>query len=98
MYEEPPDFEEDDETRERFSHQAVNAERLDNDIAMLKTYLDEDEIRPLLVSLKTLKEQPQDEEAFQKMVDAFNDLGIIQGAVLTYAPYLKVLLSESIRL
>ena len=98
VYEEPPEFEEDDETRGRISHQAVNAERLDNDITMLKTYLDEDDIRPLLDSLKALKEEPQNEAAFQKMVDAYNDLGIIQGAVLTYAPYLKVLLSESIRL
>ena len=98
VYEEPPDFDETDETRERISYQAVNAERLDKDITMLKTYLDEGDIGPLLDSLKTLKEEPQNEVAFQKMVDAYNDLGIIQGAVLTYAPYLKVLLSESIRL
>lgn len=98
VYEEPPDFDETDETRERISYQTVNAERLDKDITMLKTYLDEGDIGPLLDSLKTLKEEPQNEVAFQKMVDAYNDLGIIQGAVLTYAPYLKVLLSESIRL
>ena len=98
VYEEPPDFEESDEARERISFQAVNAERLDIDIAMLKTYLDEDEIRPLLDSLNALKAEPENEAAYQKMVDDFNELGILQGAVLTYASYLKVLLSESVRL
>ncbi|MEA1890977.1 MAG: hypothetical protein U9N50_14520 [Pseudomonadota bacterium] len=38
--------------------------------------------------------EPEDEAAYQKMLDAFNDLGIKTGAVLTYAPYLKALLSK----
>ena len=63
---------------------------------MLKTYLDENDIKPLLDSLETLKAEPQNEAAFRETVDAFNDLGINQGAVLTYAPYLSVLLSQSI--
>ena len=74
----------------------VIAERVDDDITMLKTYLDEDAIKPLLDSLETLKVEPQNEAAFQKMVDAYNDLGVNTGAVLTYAPYLKALLSQSI--
>ena len=97
VYEEPPEFEESVDTREKMSVQPVNTERLDSDITMLKTYLDEDDIKLLLDSLETLKAEPEDEAAYQKMLDAFNDLGIQQGAVLTYAPYLKVLLSKSIR-
>lgn len=97
VYEEPPEFEESDETREKISFQPVEAERVDDDITMLKTYLDEDDIKPLLDSLETLKAEPQNEAAFQKMVDAYNDLGITTGAVLTYAPYLNVLISRSIR-
>ena len=96
VYEEPPEFEESDETRERASFQPVNAERLAGDIAMLKTYLDENDIKPLLDSLDTLKAEPDNEAAFQKVVDAFNDLGSNTGAVLTYAPYLKVLISQTI--
>ena len=94
VYEEPPEFVESDETREKMSFQPVNAERLDDDISMLKTYLDENSIKPLIDSLETLKAEPQNEAAFKKMMDAFNDLGIYQGAVLTYASYLKVLLSK----
>ncbi|MGD9000108.1 MAG: hypothetical protein PVF75_06815 [Granulosicoccaceae bacterium] len=95
VYEEPPEFDEPDETRERISFQPVNAERVDADITMLKTYLDEGDIKPLLDSLETLKAEPQNEAAFRKVMDTYNDLGFNQGAVLTYAPYLKVLLSKS---
>jgi hypothetical protein len=83
---------------EENSYKPVNVERLDNDINMLKTYIDENGIKPLLDSLETLKAEPGNEAAFQNMMGAFNDLGIQQGAVLTYAPYLKVLLSQSVNL
>lgn len=96
MYEEPPEFVESDESRERASFQPVNTQRLDDDIGMLKTYLHEDDIKDLLDSLEALKAAPDNEAAFEKVVADFNDLGIFQGAVLTYAPYLKVLLSQSI--
>ena len=97
VYEEPPVFEESVDTSEIMSVLPVNVESLGGDIGMLKTYLDEDDIKLFLDSLETLKAEPEDEVAYQKMLDAFNDLGIKQGAVLTYAPYLKVLLSKSIR-
>ena len=94
VYEVPPEFEESDDTREKISFQPVIPERLSEDISMLKTYLDEDDIKPLLDSLEMLKAEPEDEAAYRKMLDAFNDLGIIQGAVLTYTSYLKVLLTR----
>ena len=96
VYEEPPEFEEPGEYREEISFQPVNAERLNDDITMLKTYLDENEIKTLIDSLETLKAEPQNEAAFKKMMDAFDNLGIKQGAVLTYASYLKVLVSQLI--
>lgn len=95
VYEEPPEFEESGDTQDKSSFQPVNAERLDEDITMLKTYLEEDDIRPLLDSLETLKADPQNEAAFQSVVDAYNDLGANQGAVLTYAPYLKILITNT---
>lgn len=94
VYEEPTEFVESDETREKISFQPVNVERLDGDITMLKTYLADDRFKPLLESLETLKAESQSEMAFKKVMDAFSDLGVYQGAVLTYAPYLTVLLSK----
>lgn len=95
VHEEPPEFDEPDEQPEDFSFKPVNAERLATDMAMLKAYLSEDDIRPLLESIEALMAAPDSEAAFRKLQDDFNQLGIIQGAVLTYAPYLKVLLSEA---
>lgn len=96
VYEEPPEFA-DFDTREQVSFQPVNTERLVVDISMLKTYLAEADIKPLLDALETLKDEPDNEAAYQKVQAAFNDLGITQGAVLTYATYLKVLLSNSMQ-
>ena len=96
VYEEPMEFEESGETRERISSQPINIERVDSDLMMLKTYMDENDIKPLLDSLERLKAEPQNEAAYQQAMDAFDDLGISQGAVLTYAPYLKALLSQSV--
>ena len=96
VYEEPPTFLGSDDKQENINFEPVNVERLDEDITMLKTYLDEGSYKPLLDSLETLKAEPQNEAAFLKMMDIFDNLGIYQGAVLTYAPYLKVLLSKYI--
>jgi hypothetical protein len=95
VYEEPPLFEERTDTPDLTSVLPVNAERVADDITMLKTYLDEEDVKPLLDSLQTLKAEPDNEAAFREVLDAYNVLGIKQGAVLTYAPYLKVLLSKS---
>ncbi len=95
VHEEPPEFDEPGETRGEINFKPVNAERLAADITMLKAYLNDDEIKPLLDALEALRGEPESETTFKEMMDAFNQLGIIQGAVLTYAPYLKVVLSEA---
>lgn len=98
VYEEPPEFGEPDETQDKTGFPAVNTERLADDISMLKAYLADDSIKPLIASLENLRAAPQNEAAFQNVLDAFNALGIQQGAVLTYAPYLKVIASRYIGL
>ena len=72
----------------------INVERLDGNITMLKTYVDEEEITPLLVALEELKQEPESEAAMQMVMTVSNELGIIKGAVLNYATYLKVLLPQ----
>lgn len=94
VYEEPPDFEESEKDRSRNNMKPVNATNIDNAILMLEQHLDTEEIKPLLSALEALKAEPENESCFGQLVNAFDDLGSRQGAVLTYAPYISILLSD----
>ena len=61
---------------------------------MLKQHLDGDEIEALVTALEALKAEPENEVSFGQLLKAFDDLGPRQGAVLTYAPYVSLLLSD----
>lgn len=93
VYDEPPDFD-DEEKGTTFA--PVNPDRLKDDVAMLREYLDQQTIQPFIDSIEKLIREPDDEATFDEMVAAFNDLGANQGAVLTYTTYLKILLSKTI--
>jgi hypothetical protein len=72
----------------------VDAERVDDAMRMLREYLDGDEIESMLSALETLKAEPEAEASMARLVHAFDDLGPRQGAALTYAPYIGILLSD----
>ena len=72
----------------------VKVADIDIALQMLKTYLDTEEISSLLSALETLKTEPQNEAYQIEVINVFNDLGILQGAVLTYAPYLSIFVSD----
>lgn len=94
VYEEPPGFEDEEASQKTIAFKPVNAQRVAGDITMLSTYLDKEAIKPLIDALEILKAEPENEAAFQHVVNTYQELGINQGAALTYAPYLKVLLSQ----
>lgn len=91
-YEEPPQVGEPEKNRK--INRPVNAASIDSSIDMLEQHLDSEEIRPLLRALEALKAEPENESRLGELVNAFDDLGSRQGAVLTYAPYITVLLSD----
>lgn len=74
----------------------VSAEQCQLTLDMLTTYLSGDEYTPLLESLRALRDSPQDRDKLEAMFAAFNALGPMQGAVLTYAPYINSLISGEI--
>jgi len=74
--------------------QPVKVADIDIALNMLKTYLDTQEISALLSALETLKTEPQNEAYQIEVINVFNDLGVLQGAVLTYAPYLNIFVSD----
>jgi len=94
VYEEPPEFDEPGKTRIGKNVKPVSAASIDNAIQMLKQHLDTEEIKPLLSALEALKAEPENESCLGQLANAFDDMGPRQGAVLTYAPYVGVLLSD----
>ena len=93
-YEEPPEFDEPGKNRTGKKVKPVSVANIDIAIQMLQRCLDAEEIKPLLIALEALKAEPENESYFGQLVKAFDDLGPRQGAVLTYAPYVSILLSD----
>ncbi|MGM0679883.1 MAG: hypothetical protein ACQESY_08455, partial [Pseudomonadota bacterium] len=94
VFDEPPEFDESDKKRIENIAQSINPAKLENAIQMLGQYVDDEDIEPLLSALKALRDEPKNEIYMEQVVHAFNELGIVQGAVLTYAPYISILLMD----
>ncbi len=89
-YDEPPEFGEPRKLRGK----PVDAAGIDSSIRMLRQHVGGDEINPLIEALEALKSEPADASNFDRLVTAFDEIGTRQGAVLTYAPYVTILLSD----
>lgn len=92
-YEEPPEFS-DHTHQDIIKTKKVNIEGLENAINMIETYVQNEEVQPLVNALKSLKEDPQDHARLVEVASSFESLGFSQGAVLTYAPYIAIMLSD----
>ena len=71
----------------------VDLQRIETSIMMLKQYLAEDDIAPLIDVLESLAADPRNEALLGQLSDVFDGLGLLQGAVLTYAPYISTVLA-----
>jgi len=74
---------------------AITSEQVDTAIRMLETHVEPNSIGALLSSLRRLSDVPSDVERLKQVVEAFNDLGVQQGSVLTYAPFFNTLVSST---
>lgn len=74
--------------------QPIRVADIDIAIAALNKYIDDQAIAPLLDALEALKTAPQDAARQAAVNAAFDGLDILQGAALTYAPYLNVFVSD----
>jgi hypothetical protein len=92
-YEEPPEFDEPD-GRAMPAHRKVNVAEVETAIHMLQTHLGSERCASLIAALETLRTAPEEYANLSRVAEVFGDLGAEQGAVLTYAPYLAVLLSD----
>lgn len=71
----------------------VDVAKVNASIEALKQFVEDTSIEPLISLLESIKQDPNNESLLLEFSDTFKALGIIQGAVLTYAPYVGFLLS-----
>ncbi|NEX18266.1 MAG: hypothetical protein C1943_17065 [Halochromatium sp.] len=76
------------------SNSAINVPRMEEAIAMLRQYLDAQALAPVLDIMHELTKNPEDGALLNRLFVTVEGMGIMQGAMLTYAPYIAILMSE----
>ena len=92
-FDEPPAFEESDRDPITEIRQKIDLARIDESLEMLNLHLKED-AEPLITALNAVKQDPTNQALLVGLLNTFNELGPRQGAILTYAPYVAILLSD----
>ncbi|MGF1547457.1 MAG: hypothetical protein ACFCUG_09025 [Thiotrichales bacterium] len=78
-----------------YEYREVSVAQLEISLQMLRTYVSDESVKPFMDSMEALKCEPEDPARFDAMCKSFKELGLQQGAVLTYAPYLVSLFSNN---
>lgn len=73
---------------------SINASSIEQSISMLEQYLDAEQLAPLLSVLRELAKNPDDGALVARLSEVVDNLGMLQGAVLTYAPIIAGFLSD----
>jgi len=71
----------------------VDLHRIETSIVMLKQHLAGEQIVPLIEVLESIAADSRNEALLGRLSDIFDRLGPLQGAVLTYAPYVSIVLA-----
>ena len=71
----------------------VDLHRIETSIEMLKQHLAGEQIVPLIDVLESIAADSRNEALLARLSDIFDGLGPLQGAVLTYAPYVSIVLA-----
>ena len=74
--------------------QNIDPVKIGDSIQMLNENIKDDSIKPLISILEALKKDPDNKSLLAQVSAALKDLGVMRGAVLTYAPYVWLMLSE----
>jgi len=73
---------------------SVDTASIEESLVMLERYLCAEDIRAVVAVLQEMLERPEDATLLPRLSAAVDELGILQGAVLTYAPIIAGLLSD----
>ena len=71
----------------------AEAAEIETSIQMLNKYVTDEIIKPVILVLEELKNDPDNASLVVKLVDTLDTIGVMKGAVLTYAPYIAILIS-----
>ena len=93
-YEIPPEFDEPLGSHKPKNKKTLTPENIESAIGMLKNQLETAEIGGFLSALETLQADPMSDDCMSRVVEEFQKLGHLQGAVLSYAPYIIAILSD----
>jgi hypothetical protein len=72
----------------------IDVARIEVAIQMLNTYVEESSVKPFISILEAIKQEPDNESLLVQLYDEFQNLGVTQGAVLTYAPSIYDLIAH----
>jgi len=64
----------------------VDVARIEEAIHMLNANVDAERIESFVSILEAIKKDPENKSLLEQLYDAFQNLGITKGAILTYAP------------
>jgi hypothetical protein len=73
---------------------SIDLNSLESSIRMLKLYVTAEEVAPLIEVMEAILNDPQNPSLHERLSEVFTGLGIQQGAVLTYAPCVAVMLGD----
>ncbi|MCW9058874.1 MAG: hypothetical protein OQL11_08385 [Gammaproteobacteria bacterium] len=74
----------------------MNVEYIDNAIQKLNEYAKVENLRDLISILEALKQDPRNESLLEQLTNAWRNLGVYQGTVLTYVPDFYTLIPDDI--
>jgi hypothetical protein len=72
----------------------IDVASIKHSIEMLQTYVHNNDVKPLISALESLHQAPRDHSKLVEVATVFDSLKTSQGAVLTYAPYIILMLSD----
>ena len=72
----------------------IDPVRIQESIELLKMHYAEQEIASLIAALEAVGQNPDDKANLDQLSEVFNSPTVAQGAILTFAPYIGILLSD----
>lgn len=76
--------------------QEIDIDKVDISIKLLNEYIKDVSVEPVISVLEAIKKEPNNETLLKQLKEALDNLGIFKGAVLTYAPYVSILVSNDL--